>query len=98
MTTVYIDSDFKCHAYNDGTMREVKTDFFDGKCASFIEGYRFVPAGEMWIREDGIKFTGEMICLLKPFEELDQYQRQYEREQLNDMKAALELLGVSVDG
>ena len=98
MKTIYIDSDFKCHLSNDGTMREVHTDFFDGKCQTFIEGYRFVPAGESWTREDGTVFTGEMIAPWKPYEELDAAQREYERAQLADMKAALELLGVVVDG
>ena len=46
MKTIYIDSDFKCHITDDGTMRAVETDFFDQKCDAFIEGYRFVPAGE----------------------------------------------------
>lgn len=95
---IYIDSDFKCHASNDGMMREVQTDFFDGKCQTFIEGYRFVPAGESWTREDGEVFTGEMVAPWKPYEELDAAQREYEHGQLADMKAALELLGVTVDG
>ena len=53
MKTIYIDSDFKCHAADDGTLRAVETDFFDGKCDTMLEGYRFVPAGESWTREDG---------------------------------------------
>ena len=94
---VYIDSDFKCHAKNDGTMREVDCALFDGKCDAFIEGYRFVPHGESWTREDGVVFTGEMIAPWKPYAELDAAQRDYEREQAADMQAALEILGVSVD-
>ena len=42
MKTIYIDSDFKCHAADDGTMRAVETDFFDGKCDEMLEGYRFI--------------------------------------------------------
>ena len=42
---IYIDSDFKCHITDDGTMTQVETDFFDGKCDTYIEGYRFLPAG-----------------------------------------------------
>jgi hypothetical protein len=38
-----------------------------------------------------------MIAPWKDYKELDAAQRQYERDQLADMKAALELLGVSVD-
>ena len=95
---IYIDSEFRCHADNpDGTMREIQTGFFEGKCPAFIEGYRFVPAGERWMREDGTEFEGQMITPWKPFEELEREQRNYERAQLADMKAALELLGVRVD-
>lgn len=82
MRTIYLDSDFKCHVVNDGTMTVVETDFFDGKCDAFIEGYRFVPYGETWIRADGSKFKGEMVSPWKPFNELDAVQRQYERELL----------------
>ena len=96
--TICIDDDFKCHAENDGTMTEVQTDFFDGKCHAFIEGYRFVPQGESWTREDGVVFMGEMAAPWKSYSELDAAQREYEREQAADMQAALELLGVTLDG
>lgn len=91
--TIYIDSDFKCHTANDGTMTVVETDFFDGKCADFIEGYRFVPEGQTWTREDGTVFAGEMVSPWKPYSELDRAQREYEREQAADMQEALEILG-----
>lgn len=94
---IFVDADFKCHVKNDGTMREVQADFFDGKCQTYIEGYRFVTEGESWTREDGTVFTGQMVAPWKPYEELDQAQRQYERAQIADMKAALELLGVTLD-
>jgi len=97
METVYVDKAYKCHTENDGTMREVQTTFFEGKCKAFIEGYRFVPGGESWTREDGEVFTGVMVSAWKPFEELDQAQREYEHEQLADMRNALELLGVNAD-
>ena len=89
MKTIYIDSEYKCHPANDGTMTAVETDFFDGKCAAFIEGYRFVPDGESWTREDGVAFAGEMIAPWKPWEELDAAQREYERQQLAEMQEAL---------
>ena len=80
--TVYIDFDFKCHTANpDGSFQEVETNFFDGKCQTFIEGYRFVPSGEIWMRSDGKKFTGEMITPWKPYAELAAAQAQYERDQ-----------------
>ena len=87
MKTIYIDSEFKCHIHNDGTMTAVETDFFDGKCDAFIEGYRFIPYGETWVREDGIMFNGEMITPWKDYGELDAAQRQYERQQLAEYKS-----------
>lgn len=95
---IYIDSDFKCHVADDGTMTAVETEFFDGKCDEFIEGYRYVPAGESWTRSDGVVFAGEMIAPWKDYAELDAAQREYEREQMEDMREALRVLGVNVDG
>lgn len=92
MRTIYIDSDFKCHITDDGTMTAVETDFFDGKCDAFVEGYRFVPAGATWAREDGTEFRGQMISPWKPYAELDNAQREYEREQMADMENALAIL------
>ena len=43
---IYIDREFKCHVSSDGTMREFDVPFFDGKCITFVEGYRYVPPGE----------------------------------------------------
>lgn len=68
--TIYIDVDFKCHVSDDGTMRTVETEAFNGRCASFIEGYRYVPDGETWVRDDGVSFSGEMIAPWKPYEQL----------------------------
>ena len=102
--TIYIDSDFKCHISDDGTMTAVETDFFDGKCAAYIEGYRYVPSGSTWTREDGTVFNGEMVAPWKDWRQLDEAQRVYEREQyaameaeLTDARAALEILGVRAD-
>lgn len=78
MRTIYIDSEFKCHISNDGTMTAVETDIFDGKCAAFIEGIRFVPDGESWTREDGVVFTGEMVAPWMDYNILAAYQQQYE--------------------
>lgn len=89
MKTIYLDSDFKCHVIDDGTMTAVETDFFDGKCDTFIEGYRFVPFGETWTRSDGVVFQGEMISPWKPYDELDAAQRAYERQLLVEYEAAL---------
>lgn len=89
MKTIYIDSDFKCHASDDGAMTAVETEAFDGKCEEYIEGYRFVPAGDRWTREDGTVFHGEMIAPWKTFEELASAQAAYERRQLADYMEAL---------
>ena len=97
MRTIFIDSDFKCHSVNDGTMTAVETDWFDGKCDAFIEGYRFVPEGESWTRDDGEVFRGEMIAPWKPYAELDAAQRQYEQALIADMQQALNKLGVTLD-
>ena len=102
--TIYLDADFKCHVSDDGTMTAVETDFFDGKCAAYIEGYRFVPAGSVWTRPDGVVFPGEMVTPWKDWRQLDEAQRGYEKEQytameaeLADARAALEILGVRAD-
>ena len=82
MKKFYIDSDFKCHTTNqDGIFREAEDDFFYGKCNLFIEGYRYKPAGETWVRDDGFPFDGgKMITPWKPYNELAAAQAQYERD------------------
>ena len=84
---IYIDSDYKCHATPADGLTAVETDFFDGKAPGYIEGYRFVPAGESWTREDGAVFSGEMAAPWKDWEELDKIQREYEREQYETLTA-----------
>ena len=82
MTIIYLDKDFRCYVSNDDTKTAVETSFFDGKCNMFIEGYRYVPAGEEWVREDGAVFSGEMITPWKDYHELDAAQRMYEQQRL----------------
>lgn len=60
--TIYLDKDYKCHLENDGNMTAAETDAFEGKCREYIEGFRFVPEGHTWTREDGKAFRGEMIA------------------------------------
>ena len=96
MKTIYIDSDFKCHVNDDGTMTAVETDFFDGKCDTFIEGHRFVPKGKSCIRSDGTVFHGEMVTSWKLYKELDSAQRQYEKQLLAEYTEALRVLGVTL--
>ena len=103
--TIYIDNDYRCHISNpDGTLTAVETDAFDGKCPAYIEGYRYIPAGESWTRPDGVVFGGEMIAPWRDWRTLDAAQRDNEREQyaamsaeLADAQAALEMLGVTPD-
>lgn len=92
MRTIYIDSEFKCHITNDGTMTAVETSAFDGKCDTFIEGHRFVPKGEIRTNEDGDEFAGEQVTPWKDYDELDAVQREYERERLADAENALAIL------
>ncbi len=85
--TIYIDSDYKCHTAPGDGLTAVETDYFDGKCQAYIEGYRFVPAGQTWTRPDGVTFQGEMVSPWKPWGELDSAQRAYELEQLESLTA-----------
>lgn len=83
MRTIYIDSDFKCHLTNDGTMTAVETDFFNSKCATFIEGFCY---------DDSKGYT--QIYPWKPYDELDQAQREYEKQINDEYKQSLLELGV----
>lgn len=96
---VFMDNDYKCHVNNDGSMREIEDSFFDGKCAEFIEGFRYVPEGEVWTRADGEVFHGEMIAPWKDYSQLVQCQMIYDRmlAQQADMQAALAVLGVNAE-
>ena len=95
MKIIYIDSEFKCHISNDGTLTAIENNFFNGKCQTFIEGYRFIPAGESWTRSDGVVFTGEMIAPWKNYNELDIVQREYEREKLIKLESMQLELNIS---
>ena len=97
MKVIYIDDDFKCYVNSyDGKLREVHTDFFDGKCDEFVEGYRFVPSGEIWTREDGEVFEGEMIAPAEEYFLLENVQLTYELQVMNEYKESLEILGVEI--
>ena len=79
--TIYIDSDYKCHTSPADGLTAIETDFFDGKCRQYIEGYRFVPFEQRWTREDGQVFHGEMVSPWRPYEILAELQAVYEEEQ-----------------
>ena len=85
--TIYIDADYKCYTATADGLTAVETDVFNGMCAAYIEGYRFVPAGASWTRQDGVVFQGEMVSPWKPWRELDSAQRAYEQEQLESLRA-----------
>lgn len=94
---IYIDGDCKCHIYAAEGRREFELPFFDGKCRQFIEGYRYVPSGETWTREDGEVFTGEMISPCKDYTILKTAQEAYDEAfgDREDMENALNTLGVN---
>ena len=60
--TIYLDSEYRCHLNDDGTMTAVETDVFDGQPQTLIEGYRYIPEGATWTRADGAVFHGIMIA------------------------------------
>lgn len=94
---IYIDSEFKCHVTNpDGNFKEINTNFFNDKCDTFIEGYRFVPAGETWTRDDCVIFNGEMISPFKPYDELASAQQAYEKQLINEYRESLLELGIEL--
>ena len=96
--TIYIDNDYQCHTSPGEGLTAVETDFFDGKCRQYIEGYRFVPPGESWVREDEEVFTGEMVAPWRPYEILAEFQAIHEEEQAKqaDMAAALDAIYTGV--
>lgn len=78
MRTIYIDLDYKCHVVNDGTRKAVETDFFDGKCNAFVEGYCY----------DGRNGYVQIYPWM-PYNELDDAQRNYERQLITQYEAEL---------
>ena len=86
---IYIDSEFRCHTAPAENLREFDVPYFDDKCDTLINGYRYVPAGETWMREDGEVFNGEMIAPAVDYETLGIAQLQYENQ---DMKNSLSIL------
>ena len=93
---IYLDANFLCHISDTGGLTAGETTAFDGKCSRYIEGYRFVPTGESWTREDGQIFAGEMIAPAEDIRILEAAQGAYEEALAEnaDALAALEVLGV----
>lgn len=94
--TIYLDENYRCRVSAAEGLRPFALPFFDGKCRRFVEGYRYVPAGECWLRPDGTAFWGEMLAPAEDYAVLAAAQQQYEEllPELQDKTAALALLGV----
>ena len=87
--TIYIDNDYKCYVSAAEGRRAVETDAFNGKCAEWIESFRFVPAGETWVKENGEMFRGEMVSPWKDLGEAYAAQAAYVTAQNAQYEAAL---------
>lgn len=87
--TIYIDSDYKCHVSAAEGRRAVETDAFNGKCAEWVESYRFVPEGETWVKPNGEMFHGEMVSPWKDLGEAYAAQTAYVTAQNAQYEAAL---------
>lgn len=87
--TIYIDSDYKCYVSAAEGRRAIETNEFDGKCPEWIESFRFVPADETWMREDGEEFRGEMVAPWKDLSEAYTAQTVYLERQNAQYEAAL---------
>ena len=80
MKTIYLNREFQCSVTEKtDTVQSIETDVFDGKCNAFVEGYRLVPQGHQWTREDGVVFEGEMIAPFKDSTQLEMVQSLYEQ-------------------
>ena len=95
--TIYIDDDFKCYTSKNDGLQPIETTVFDGKCAKYIEGYRFVPEGQTWTRDDGVQFTGPMVSPHKDYDILAAYQEQYQENsaELQEANSAMAVFGFS---
>ena len=93
---IYIDSDYKCYTSEADGRRAVETNFFDGKCPEWIESFRFVPAGETWMRSDGEVFKGKMVTPWKDLSEAYTAQTAYLERQNAQYEAALSEIEVAL--
>ena len=94
--TIYIDNDYKCYVSAAERRRAIETDAFNGKCAEWIESFRFVPAGETWTREDGEEFRGEMTAPWKDLGNAYAAQAAYVTAQNAQYEAALSEIEVAL--
>ena len=84
----YLDADFVVHLQDDGSMTPWNDTIgiFNGKCDTYITGFRVIPAKRTWVRQDGQSFVGEMITPWKPYHELEAVQRQYEQQLIQELQ------------
>jgi hypothetical protein len=94
---IYIDTDFKCHVSPGEGLTAVETEFFDGKCAAYIEGYRYVPAGQSWTRGDGEAFAGEMVAPWLDHRALEAAQSMFEQSEAAHIAEVAELVEMIYD-
>ena len=87
--TIYIDSDYKCYVSAAEGRKAIETDAFNGKCDEWIESFRFVPAGETWVKPNGEMFRGEMASPWKDLGEAYAAQTVYLKQQTAQYEAAL---------
>lgn len=79
---IFVDFCYRCHTSNpDMSYREIESDFFDGRCGEFVEGYCY---------DDSKGYV--QIYPWKSYSELDAAQREYERQKLADAENALAIL------
>lgn len=86
---LYIDADYKMHTAAGDGLTAIETDVFDGKCAAYIEGFRYVPPGGTWTREDGTAIPNGMLAPWKNIQVLEAAQRAYEQNLIMQYEAAL---------
>lgn len=103
MRTIYIEPDtYKCHTEEREGLIAVETDFFDGKCKKYVEGYRYIPSGQSWTDENGVQLDGEMFIVVEDYNMLLALQAQYEEmiAERADLQSALDAIygGVTDDG
>lgn len=91
--TYYLDNDYRVHmAFEEGYLTWVdENKFFEGKCEEFIEGYRVVPEGHNWTREDGIQFEGLMIAPFIDYVTLSSKQHKHEKATLKQNREIMDV-------
>ena len=96
---IYIDTDngFKCYTTDTGGLLEYEEPFFNGKCPEFIESYRCKRVGYELVTEDGevIQADCKLVTPWKDLSEAYAAQSAHMTAEVEDMRAALDLLGVT---